>query len=71
MISPVSNSADYFRTHIPVRCYISPVPQTLGDRAAEVLNSAIRNKNVIVYFGDTPKDSVMAFSFMKKAQELD
>jgi hypothetical protein len=42
----------------------------MGDRAAEVLNSAIRNKNIIVYFGDAPKDSVMAFSFMKKAQEL-
>src|ERR1044071_7753464 len=42
----------------------------MGDRAAEVLNSAIRNKNVIVYFGDAPKDSVMAHSFIRKAEEL-
>lgn len=69
MISPISNSADYFRDN-PYALLYQPSFQTLGDRAAEVLDQAIRNKNIIVYFGDAPKDSVMAFSFMKKATEL-
>lgn len=69
MINPVSNSADYYKDNEYALLY-QPSHQTMGDRAAEVLNSAIRNKNVIVYFGDAPKDSVMAFAFMKKAQEL-
>jgi hypothetical protein len=69
MINPISNSADYFRDNQYAMIF-QPSLQTMGDRAAEVLNSAIRNKNVIVYFGDAPKDSVMAGSFIKKAQEL-
>jgi hypothetical protein len=69
MINPVSNSADYFKDNAYAMLY-QPSLQTMGDRAAEVLNSAIRNKNVIVYFGETPKDSIMAHSFMSKAQQL-
>lgn len=69
MINPISNSAEYFKNN-PLAMLYQPSHQTMGDKAAEVLNSAIRNKNVIVYFGDAPKDSVMAFSFMKKATEL-
>jgi tetratricopeptide (TPR) repeat protein len=69
MINPISNSADFFRDSEYAMLY-QPSHQTMGDRAAEVMNTAIRKKNVIVYFGDAPKDSVMAFSFMKKAQDL-
>jgi len=69
MISPISNSADFFRDTEYAMLY-QPSHQTMGDRAAEAMNNAIRKKNVIVYFGDAPKDSVMAYSFMKKAQEL-
>lgn len=69
MINPVSNSADYFKDNEYAMLF-QPSLQTLGDKAAEILNSAIRNKNVIVYFGDTPKDSIMAHSFIRKANEL-
>jgi hypothetical protein len=69
MINPVSNTADYFKEN-PYAMLFQPSHQTMGERAAEVLNSAIRNKNCIVYFGDAPKDSIMAFAFMKKAIEL-
>jgi hypothetical protein len=69
MINPISNAADYINDN-PYGMLFQPSHQTMGERAAEILNSAIRNKNIIVYFGDAPKDSVMAFSFMKKAQEL-
>jgi hypothetical protein len=69
MINPVSNTADYFKDN-PYAMLFQPSHQTMGERAAEVLNTAINNKNIIVYFGDAPKDSIMAFSFMRKAQEV-
>ncbi len=69
MISPISNSADYYKDNQYAMLY-QPSHQTMGDRAAEVLSSAIKNRNIIVYFGDAPKDSVMAFAFMRKATEL-
>lgn len=69
MINPISNTADFFKDS-PYAMLFQPSHQTMGERAAEVLNGAIRNKNIIVYFGDAPKDSIMAFSFMKKAHDL-
>lgn len=69
MINPVSNTADYVKDN-PFAMLFQSSHQTMGERAAEVLNGAITNKNIIVYFGDAPKDSIMAFSFMSKAQEL-
>ncbi|HZY78166.1 MAG TPA: ABC transporter substrate-binding protein [Cyclobacteriaceae bacterium] len=69
MINPVSNAADYFKDN-PYALLFQSSHATMGERAAEVLNSAIRNKNIIVYFGDAPKDSIMAFAFMRKAQEV-
>jgi hypothetical protein len=69
MVNPVLNTSEYFKDN-PYALLFQPSHTTMGERAAEVLNSAIRNKNIIVYFGDAPKDSIMAFAFMKKAQEL-
>lgn len=69
MVNPISNSVDYYKDNEYALLY-QPSQQTMGVRAAEVLSTAIRRKSVIVYFGDTPKDSVMAYSFMKKAKEI-
>jgi tetratricopeptide (TPR) repeat protein len=69
MINPISNSLDYVRDN-PFAFLFQSSHQTMGLRAAEVAAVASRNKNCIVYFGDTQKDSVMAHSFMKRASEL-
>lgn len=69
MINPVSNTVEFIKDN-PHALLFQPSHATMGEKAAEVLNAAIRNKNIIVYFGDAPKDSVMAFSFMKKALDL-
>lgn len=69
MFNPVSNFSDYNKDN-PFAMLFQPTHQTMGERAAEVIAANVRNKNCIVYFGDAPRDSVMAFSFMKKAQEL-
>jgi hypothetical protein len=69
MINPVSNSIDYIRDN-PYALLFQSSNQTLGMRSAELAASVTRNKNCIVYFGETAKDSVMAFSFMQRALEL-
>lgn len=69
MMNPVSNSLDYVGDN-PLAYLFQASHQTLGERAAEIAAGATKNKNCIVYFGETPKDSVMAFSFMRRAVEL-
>lgn len=69
MINPVSNSLDYVRDN-PFAYLFQSSHQTMGVRAAEIAAGATKNKNCIVYFGETAKDSVMAFSFMRRAVEL-
>lgn len=69
MYNPVSNFSDYNKDN-PFALLFQPTHQTIGERAAEVIAATVSNKNCIVYFGDAPRDSVMAFSFMKKATEL-
>ncbi len=69
MINPVSNNSGFLGQN-PFALLYQPSFETLGTRAAEMVAKKVRNKNTIVFFGDTPKDSIMAYSFMKKATEL-
>jgi hypothetical protein len=69
MYNPVSNFSEYNKDN-PFALLFQPSHQTMGERAAEVIATNVSNKNCIVYFGDSPRDSIMAFSFMKKAEEL-
>jgi tetratricopeptide (TPR) repeat protein len=69
MINPVTNNSGYLGQN-PFALLYQPSHETLGRKSAEVLAHDVRNKNCMVFFGDSPKDSVMAFSFMKRASEL-
>lgn len=69
MINPVSRNSDYLEGN-QFSLLFQPTLETLGKRAADWVAAQIHNKNVIVYFGDTPRDSVQAFSFMYRAKEL-
>jgi hypothetical protein len=69
MINPVSNNSGFLGQN-PFALLYQPSFETMGVKSAELVFKKVRNKNCIVFFGDTPKDSVMAFSFMKKAKEL-
>jgi hypothetical protein len=42
----------------------------MGRHAAELAAMKSKKKNCFVYYGDTPKDSVMAANFIVRAQEL-
>jgi tetratricopeptide (TPR) repeat protein len=69
IINPVSNNSDFLGEN-PFALLFQPSYETIGIKSAEVAWKRIKNKNCIVYFGENPKDSVMAFNFMKRATEL-
>ncbi|MBX2917195.1 MAG: amino acid ABC transporter substrate-binding protein [Cyclobacteriaceae bacterium] len=68
LINPASNTID-FAPH-PYSFLFQPSNQTLGIRSAEWVAQHVRKKNCLVYYGETAKDSTLAFSYVKKAQEL-
>lgn len=69
IVNPVSNNSDFLKDN-PYSFLYQPSDETIGLRAAELVNNKISNKNTLVYYSDSPKDSVMAFNFMKRAFEL-
>ncbi|MBX2894546.1 MAG: ABC transporter substrate-binding protein [Cyclobacteriaceae bacterium] len=68
LINPASNTID-FAPHL-YSFLFQPSNETLGVRSAEWVAQRVRRKNALVYYGETTKDSVLAFAYVKKAQEL-
>jgi ABC-type branched-subunit amino acid transport system substrate-binding protein len=69
LVNPISNSADYVRDN-PNAILLQPDFYTIGLASAEALAARKINKPTVVFYGDAVKDSIMAFSFLKRAQEL-
>jgi hypothetical protein len=69
VINPVSNNSEFLGKN-PFALLFQPSNETLGARSAELAFLHARKKNCIVYFGESPKDSVRAFNFMLKARDL-
>ena len=69
VINPVSNNSEFLGKN-PFALLYQPSHETLGIKSAEMVATQVKNKYCIVYFSNSPKDSVKAFSFMKKALEL-
>jgi len=69
MINPVSFNAD-FAAGNPYGLLFQPSHETIGKRAAGWVAENVRNKNVMVYFGESVRDSVLAFSFIREALRL-
>jgi Periplasmic binding protein len=67
--NPVSNNSDFLSDN-PFAMLYQPSHETIGKKSAEMVAEKVRNKKSIVYFSDSPKDSVMAFNFIKRALEL-
>ncbi len=70
MVNPVSGNADYILEN-PFALLYQPGYETIGIRSAEWIAKNVANKNCLVFFGETPKDSITAFGFLKRAKELD
>ena len=69
MINPVSNNSEFMGDN-PYGMLFQPSLESLGSRSAELLASRTRNKNCMILYGDTPKDSVMATTFHQRAKDL-
>lgn len=69
LVNPISNSADYVRDN-PNAILLQPDFSMLGLASAEALASRKINKPTVVLYGEAAKDSIMAFSFLKRAEEL-
>lgn len=68
LVNPASNTIEFAPNQYSF--LFQPSHETLGIRSAEWVAQNVRRKNSLVYYGETVKDSVMAFSFIKKALEL-
>ncbi len=66
MINPVTNNADYLGGN-PYAMLFQPGFETVGSQAADWIATNVRNKNCIVYYGESVRDSVLAFSFIHRA----
>src|SRR5436190_7623151 len=69
MIHPISSYSEFVGKN-PYAFLFQPSFETLGIRSAELLTRRMKNKNCMVMYGDTPKDSVMAVNFARRAIEL-
>ena len=69
VVNPLSNSSDFVKDH-PYSFLFQPSHETIGRSSAELAASKSKKKNCFVYYGDTPKDSVMAANFVARAKEL-
>jgi hypothetical protein len=69
VINPLSNNSEFVKNN-PYSFLFQPSYETIGRTAAELAAVKAKKKNCFVYYGDTPKDSVMAANFVARAAEL-
>ncbi len=69
VVNPISNNSDFIGNS-PFTFLFQPSHETMGIRAAEWLAAHVTRPNCMVYYGESVKDSVMAFNFIKRAIEL-
>jgi hypothetical protein len=69
VVHPLSNNSEFLGQN-PFAFLFQPSHATLGEKSAELLAIKSSNKNCFVFFGESPKDSVMAGSFIRTATKL-
>lgn len=70
MISPVSSNTEFLGSN-PFALLLQPSNETIGIRSAEWIAANVPNKNCMVFYGETVKDTVTTASFLKRAKELE
>jgi tetratricopeptide (TPR) repeat protein len=66
VVNPLSFNLDLAAKN-PYALLFQPSHKTIGEKSAEMVATTVSNKNCFVFYGESPKDSLMAFSFMKTA----
>ncbi|MFM8912284.1 MAG: ABC transporter substrate-binding protein, partial [Flammeovirgaceae bacterium] len=68
-VNPVSNNSDFLKDNDNAFLF-QPSHETIGQKSAEWMAIHLKKKNCLVYYSDSPKDSVMAFNFIRRALSL-
>ncbi|MCX8489549.1 MAG: ABC transporter substrate-binding protein, partial [Cyclobacteriaceae bacterium] len=69
IVNPVSSNSDFIQQN-PFSFLYQPSHATMGRKAAEMVAKSPRKKTSMVYYGESPKDSILAFNYIKRALEL-
>jgi tetratricopeptide (TPR) repeat protein len=69
MVNPISSNADYVVDN-PNALLLQPDFARLGAASAEALAKRKIKRPCVVVYGESPKDTTMAFSFLRRAEEL-
>lgn len=67
--NPVSNSSDFLNGSDHAFLF-EPSHETIGRKSAELIHTQRPSKPVIVFYGENPRDIMMAGSFNERAREL-
>lgn len=68
VVNPLSYNIDLVGQN-PWAMLYQPCHKTIGEKSAELVASKVSNKNSFVFYGDSPKDSVMAYAYIKAAMD--
>jgi hypothetical protein len=68
LFNPIANNFDFVAKNF-YGFLFQPSYETLGDRAAQFLIDNKKNKKCMVFYGESKRDSVLASSFLKRAEE--
>lgn len=68
-VNPLSSNIDMIGKN-PYSFLFQPSHSTIGEKSAELLAAKVNNKNCIVFFGESAKDSAMAASFRQTAKKV-
>jgi ABC-type branched-subunit amino acid transport system substrate-binding protein len=69
VVNPLSYNNDLLGLN-PYALLFQPSHSTIGEKSAELVASKVSNKKCLVFYGESPKDSIMAFSFIRTAMKL-
>ena len=69
LVNPISNSADYIFENSNA-LLLQPDYYTIGTASADALAKRNLRRPCAVIYGDAPKDSILATSFLKRAEEI-
>lgn len=64
LINPISNNSEVIGNN-PYSFLYNPTSESMARTAAEYASANLQNKNVVIYYGEGRKDSVLAFNYMK------
>lgn len=69
MVNPISNNSEVIGNN-PFSFLWKPSYKTQAEKAAEFASTEFDNKKALIIYGTSPNDSVSAFAYKEKAEEL-